>query len=80
MSKLNNHYKISIVSTNLKSVYMNFDPSDVALLERGQHVQYWVEAAPSSETKVRITQFGGFLPDSRLNLFNSKSKHLCLAL
>lgn len=36
---------------------MNFDPSDVAFLERCEHVQDWVEAASSGETEVKLTQF-----------------------
>ncbi|TNN68364.1 hypothetical protein EYF80_021417 [Liparis tanakae] len=31
---------------------MNLDPSDVALLERGQHVQDRVEAAPPVESNI----------------------------
>ena len=62
--------------TNLKSVDMNLDPSDVAFLERGKHVQDWVEAAPPGETdlKMRIMIFTRM--HCRLNLFNSKSKYL----
>lgn len=33
---------------------MNFDFSDAALLEWGQHVQDWVKAASSDETEVKI--------------------------
>lgn len=35
---------------------MNFDPSDVAFLEGGQHVQHRVEAAPPEDTEVEIIQ------------------------
>lgn len=58
--------------TNLKSVDVNFDPSDVAFLERGEHVQDWVEAAPSGETEVKNDSVLWIL-----NLSNYKSKHLC---
>lgn len=51
-----NQYQISTGYTNLKPVDVNFDPSDVAFLERGQHVQDRVEAAPSGETEVKTTQ------------------------
>ena len=32
---------------------MNFDPSDVAFLEGGEHVQHRVEAAPPETQKVK---------------------------
>lgn len=42
-----------MILPNLKPVDMNFDPSDVAFLEGGEHVQHRVEAAPPETQKVK---------------------------
>lgn len=42
-----------MILLNLKPVDMNFDPSDVAFLEGGEHVQHRVEAAPPETQKVK---------------------------
>lgn len=41
------------ISPNLKPVHMDFDSSDVALLEGGEHVQHRVEAAPPETQKLK---------------------------
>lgn len=41
---------------NLKPVHVNFDASDVAFLEGGEHVQHRVEAAPPEAQKAKRVQ------------------------